>query len=152
MFCTYDWLSSLNIKEVTAFETFDLFFDMMTSSTMWLAIFLQARSCSNGTSSHLHINFDDHIWNGFRVITKKYPFFFKHEYRWPNLSSCCDVIDYVIMMKHSFAAIIRIWSFRIWCQIKAVLNILQFTKTDEILRSYRTVSSEVSPEVEILSR
>ena len=38
---------------------------------------------------------------------------------------------------------ICIWSFCIWCQFKAVLNILQFSKTDEILGSKRTLSSEV---------
>ena len=39
MFCTYDWLSSSDINEVTAIQNFDLSLEMMTSSTMRLRIF-----------------------------------------------------------------------------------------------------------------
>ena len=39
MFCTYDWLPSLNINEVTMVQNFDTFLNMVTSSMKQLTIF-----------------------------------------------------------------------------------------------------------------
>ena len=39
MFCTYDWLPSLDINEVTPVENFDPFLNMVTSSMKQLTIF-----------------------------------------------------------------------------------------------------------------
>ena len=54
--------------------------------------------------AHLHIKFDDHALNRFRVIAKNVPISFKHEYRRPCLSSLCDVIRDVISMRNIFHA------------------------------------------------
>ena len=52
---------------------------------------------------------------------------FKHEYRRPNLTSLCNVIGDVIIMKN-----ILIWdnlwrSFHSWCQDGSIRNILEFS-------------------------
>ena len=39
MFCTYDWLPSSDINEVTPVENFDPFLNMVTSSVKQLPIF-----------------------------------------------------------------------------------------------------------------
>ena len=85
MFCTYDWLPSLDINEVTPVENFDSILkngDAINEATN--NIF-----CRHGhvAMAHLHIKFDDHTLNRFRVIAKNVPISFKHEYRRPTLSS-----------------------------------------------------------------
>ena len=76
---------------------------------------------------------------------------FKHEYRRLILSSRCDVISDVIIMKIFFTHNLHmVFSFLIsnWSYIEYV----KFLQSDKILRSVRTFSSKVSPEVCYINR
>ena len=100
MFCTYDWLPSLDIIDVTSVQNLDPFLNMVSSSIKETNHIV----CRHGHTAmaHLHIKFDDHTLNRFRVIAKNVPIPFKHEYRRPSLSSLCDVIRDVISIRNIF--------------------------------------------------
>ena len=80
---------------------------------------------------HLPIKLSDHISNCFRVIMTNVLISFIREYRL-TLSSCHDVIKDVTIMKYTFFGITFIWPFDIWYQIKAVLDILKFSKLTKL--------------------
>ena len=54
------------------------------------------------TRVHLHIQFSNHILKCFRVIGKNVTFSIKHDCRRLILSSRCDLIGDVIIMKFIF--------------------------------------------------
>ena len=100
MFCTYDWLPSLDINDVTPVQNFDPFLKMVTSSMKQLTILSAGMVIQQWHlyTSSLMIK----PWIVLELSRKFVPISFKHEYRRPILSSLCDVIRDVISMRNIF--------------------------------------------------
>ena len=74
----------------------------------------------------MHEKFNDDICDHFLVIMKNVIISFIKEYRGPTFRPLCDVIGHhheKYFLWHNLG-----WSFHIWGQIEAVLNISKFSK------------------------
>ena len=82
---------------------------------------------------HVHLNSVDHITSRFIVIVRMRYFLSIKQYKMLIIPSCCDDINHTIIVTYTFAWIIHMWSFHVWCENDAMWNVSKIFKNTKFL-------------------